>query len=105
MPQAQEFILGDRNVEVAVLCGDWSEGVFTPLDLTTAVSVDLCVKDPVGNEYTWSASKGADGWATYSTGVGDLNMSGKWLVEARVQASGLDRRFQAPPFVVKQAFC
>lgn len=100
----QEFVLGERNALVAVLCGDWADGVFTAYDLSTAVSIDLCVIDPLGNTYTWPASDGGSGLATYLTASADLNVSGKWLVEARVQATGVDRRFQSA-FLVKQTFC
>ena len=98
-----EVHLGDIGTVFRATINDCSNGTQTPLDVSSATTLELFFKKPSGTVVTQTAvltTDGTDGQIEYVTISGDLDEVGNWMLQARVVMAGGDWRSDIGQFRV-----
>lgn len=83
----EEVRYNDIGTVFLITVNDYVNGALSPLDLSSATSLQIILKSPSGLTYTKTASfytNGTDGKIVYTTINGDLNETGTWNIQSKV---------------------
>lgn len=100
-----EIHVGDIGTELRLRIVD---GCGVPVDISSATTLEICVKTPSGGVKTFTASEttdGTDGRLSYITVMDDLDEDGTWEIQAHVITPSSEFRSQIQTFVVKPNIC
>lgn len=76
---AQEVYIGDEGTTFVLDCGQ---------DISDATVRKIKVRKPDGTEVDWTATASGSNAIQYSTGSTDLNLAGKWKLQAYIEMPG-----------------
>ena len=104
MSVIEELHLNDVGTSIRITVNDCdANGNQSPLDVSTASTLEISFKKPCGDSETKTASlvtDGTDGQIEYITTSGDLDETGPWKLQVRVVNVNGDWRSNVGSFTV-----
>lgn len=70
------IFVGDVGTEIRLDCG---------VDISTSTVQEIHVRKPNGQSVVWAADPFGTNFISYTTVTGDINIAGKWLLQAYVE--------------------
>lgn len=87
------IILGDVGTEIILDCG---------VDVSSATERAIVVKKPNGAEVVWTAEPATATSIRYFLAEGDIDMAGRWQLQARITMPGWQGHGDAATFNVER---
>ena len=87
--------VGDVGTVITVDCG---------VDVSSASSLALAVRTPLGNETTWPATLASATTISYTTLAGDLSEAGTYLLQAKIDMGSWSGLGATAKLVVRPKF-
>lgn len=108
MPDSKEIHVGDIGTLFEITLEDDSTDPHSAVDLTGNTTLEIIFFKPDKTKLTKIAllvGPATDGKISYTTISGDLNVAGKWLIQAHIVLLTGEWRSSFGEFVVKPNLC